>query len=318
MPSQKYLQLRKKGLPDLHNNNLLKNCLTDSDLLAELLQANKDFIFSIIAHYKGNIESLKDRFNVAEEEILQHAYIGVMSALKDFDFTRGIKFTTYAYRPILWEINQFLYSDSKLVRLSRSAVDLVKRMEKVENELGHFPRPEELAKILDVPVERIEEVLRFATELTYIDSLESFEPEDLTLSYENEVMDKVYVEGLLDGSGLDEFELKVADLIMEGLNNSQVAERLGVYPMTINRAIERIRSKVENDFDDRRISKYEDEIKLIAEEMDELGCIMHIDNIKDLLDVCGFDISIYTSRILYYIRQKSMKLVGNDLVECNP
>lgn len=317
MPSTKFEQLRLEGTPDLHNNNLLKACLEDSDLLAELLQENKDFIFSIIAHYKGNIESLKDRFNIAEEELLQHAYIGVMTALKDFDFDRGVRFTTFAYRPILWEINQFLYSDSKLVRLSRSAVDLVKRMEQVENELGHFPRPEELAKILNVPVERIEEVLRFATDLTYIDSLESFEPEDLTLSYENNIMDKVYVQGLLEGSGLDEFESKVAELIMEGLNNSQIAEQLGVYPMTINRAIERIRSKVENDFDDKRVSKYEEEIELIAEEMEELGCIMQIDNIKDLLDVCGYDISIYTPRILYYIRQKAMKRVEDELVECN-
>lgn len=318
MPSEKYLHLRKEGLPDLHNNPLLKVCLEDSHLLAELLQENKDFIFSIIAHYKGNIESLKDRFNVAEEELLQHAYIGVITALRDFDFDRGIRFTTYAYRPILWEINQFLYSDSKLVRLSRSAVDLVKRMEKVENELGHFPPPEELARLLGVQVSRIEEVLRFATELTYIDSLESFEPEDLNLSYENGIMDKVYVQGLLEESGLDDFELSVADLIMEGLNNSQIAERLGVYPMSINRAIERIRSKVANDFDDKRTSKYEDEIKLVVEEMGELSCIIHIDVIKDLLDVCGYDISIYTPRILYYIRQKSMKRVEEELVECNP
>lgn len=317
MPSVKYEQLRQNDVPDLHNNNLLKACLEDPDLLAELLQENKDFIFSIITHYKGNIETIKDKFNVSEEELLQHAYIGLMTALKDFDFDRGVRFTTFAYRPILWEINQLLYNDSRLVRLSRSAVDLVKRMERIENELGHFPKPDELATMLDVPVERIEEVLRFATELTYIDSLENFEPEDFTLNYEESVMDKVYVEGMLEESGLDKFELKVADLIMEGLNNSQIAESLGVYPMTINRAIERIRSKVENDFDDRRTSKYEKEIELIAEEMDELGCLMHIDDIKDLLDVCGYDISVYTPRILYYIRQKAVKRVEGTLTECS-
>jgi RNA polymerase sigma factor (sigma-70 family) len=318
MPSPKYEQLRKDGVPDLHNNELLKACREDSELLAELLQENKDFIFSIITYYKGNIETIKDKFNVTEEELLQHAYIGVITALKEFDFDRGVRFTTYMYRPILWEINQLLYSDSKLVRLSRSAIDLIKRMEKIENKLGYFPRPEELAEMLDVPVERIEEVLRFATDLTYIDSLENFEPEDFSVNYEKNITDKVYVENLLKESGLDEFELKVADLIMEGDNNSQIAEKLGVYPMTVNRAIERIRSKVENDFDDKRVSKYEEEIKLITEEMEELGCIMSIEDIKDLLDVCGFDISVYTPRILYYIRQKALKRVDiDDLVECN-
>ena len=318
MPSPKYEQLRKDGVPDLHNNELLKACREDSELLAELLQENKDFIFSIITYYKGNIETIKAKFNVTEEELLQHAYIGVLTALKEFDFDRGVRFTTYMYRPILWEINQLLYSDSKLVRLSRSAIDLIKRMEKIENKLGYFPRPEELAEMLDVPVERIEEVLRFATDLTYIDSLENFEPEDFSVNYEKNITDKVYVENLLKESGLDEFELKVADLIMEGDNNSQIAEKLGVYPMTVNRAIERIRSKVENDFDDKRVSKYEEEIKLIAEEMEELSCIMSIEDIKDLLDVCGFDINVYTPRILYYIRQKALKRVDiEDLVECS-
>lgn len=316
MPSTQYEQLRKDGVPDLHNNDLLKSCREDTDLLGELLQENKDFIFSIIGYYKGNVESLKDRFNVSEEELLQHAYIGVMTALRDFDFDRGIRFTTFAYRPILWEINQFLYNDSKLVRLSRGAIDLIKRMERIENELGHFPKTEDLAVMLKVPVERIEEILRFSSDLTYIDSLENFEPEDFTLSYEEGVLDKIYARSLLDESELDELETKVADLIMDGFNNSRIAEILGVYPMTINRAIDRIRSKVENDFDDRRISKYEDEIELIAEEMDELKCVMQIDDIKDLLDVCGYDISIYTPRILYYIRQKAMKRVEEELSEC--
>src|SRR6185312_6357820 len=113
------------------------------------------------------------------------------------------------------------------------------------------------------------------------------------------------------------FETDVARLIMEGDNNSQIAEKLGVYPMTINRAIERIRSKVVNDYDDKRVSKYEDEIELIVEEMEELGCILQIDVIKDLLDVCGYDISIYSPRILYYIRQKALKrFEGDCLVEC--
>lgn len=317
MPSPKYEQLRKDGVPDLHNNELLKACREDSELLAELLQENKDFIFSIIAYYKGNIETIKDKFNVTEEELLQHAYIGVLTALKEFDFDRGVLFTTYMYRPILWEINQLLYNDSRLVRLSRSAVDLIKRMEKIENKLGYFPRPEELAKMLNVPIERIEEVLRFATDLIYIDSLENFEPEDFSVNYEKNITDKVYVENLLKESELDEFELKVADLIMEGDNNSQIAEKLDVYPMTVNRAIERIRSKVENNFDGKRVSKYEEEINLVAEEMEELGCIMPIDEIKDLLDVCGYDISVYTPRILYYIKQKALKRINSEeLVEC--
>lgn len=318
MTSEKYKQLRKDNIPDFHNNELLKACQEDSDLLAEVLQANKDFVFSIIARYKGNIENLKEKFNITEEELLQHAFIGLLTALKDFDFDRGLKFTTYAYRPILWEVNQLLYNDSKLVRLSRSALDLIKRMESIENELGYFPPPEELAKMLDVPSERIEEVLRFAADLTYIDSLENFEPEDCTISYEKGIMDKIYVESLLNNSGLNDFEKQVVEMIMEGKNNSQIAEQLGVYPMTVNRAIERIKNKMGNGYEDKKASKYEDEIELIKEEMEELGHVMHIDHIKELLEVCGYDVSIYTPRILYYIRQKALKRVTKKLNACPP
>ena len=195
-------------------------------------------------------------------------------------------------------------------------MDLVKRMELVENELGFFPEPSIMAEMLKVPVERVTEVLRFATELVYIDELDSFEPEDRALSYENGVMDKVYVESLLECSGLDDFETSVAVLIMEGYNNSRIAEQLEVYPMTINRTIDRIRSKMENDFSDKRTSKYEEEIGIVSEEMEELGCFMNIDVIKDLLDVCGIDVSSLTPRILYYIRQKAAKRVPGELVEC--
>lgn len=316
MPSEKFFQLRQEGIPDLHNNVLLKACQKDSNLLAELFRENKDFIFSIIARYKGNVENLKATFNVDEEDLLQHAYIGLMTALKDFDFNRGIRFTTFAYRPILWEINQLLYNDSKLVRLGRSAIELMKRMEQVEDELGYFPKPKELSEMLGVPVERIEEVLRFATELTYYDALDHFDPVDISLSYENVITEKIYVESLMKEAELDKFETKVVELIMAGDNNSQIAEKLKVYPMTISRAIERIRNKIIHDYDDRKVSKYDNEIELITEEMEELGCIMNIDDIKDLLDVCGYDISIYTPRILYYIRQKARHPIERELIEC--
>lgn len=312
-PSERYQKLRKEGVPDLHNHELLRACKYDNDLLAEFLEANKEFIFLIISQYKGNIETLKDRFNVSEEELLQHAYIGIISALREFDFDRGVKFTTFAFRPIIWEINQLLYNDSKLVRLSRSAVNLIRRMEEVESDLGYYPPPEEMAEILDVPVERIEEVLRFATDLTYLDSLENFEPIDTFSQYEKEITDKVYVDNLIEEAGLDEFETQVAQLIMEGLNNSQIADRLGVYSMSINRAIERIKSKIENNFVGRRLSKYEEEIEIISDEMIETGQIISIKDMKELLDVCGFDLNNYTTRILYYIRQKAIKRIEDDV-----
>lgn len=308
---ERYLKLRKPGVRDMHNTELLKACREDKLLLEEFLKANKDFIFSIIIKYKGNIEDLKAKFKVEEEEILQHAFIGVITALRDFDFSRGTKFTTYVVRPILWEINQLLYNDSRLVRLSRGAIDLIKRMKEVEDTLGYAPSEDELAQILSVPVERINEIARFTKELEHIDGMENFELRDGSRDSEDAVVNRIYVEQLLEQSNLNDFDRQIVEYIMEGLNNSQIAERLGVYPMTINRAIKRIKDKLQNyGLDERRTSKYEKEIEIVAEEMKELGTIIQIDDMQDLLDVCGFDVSSYTPRILYYIRQKALQRVG--------
>lgn len=314
MTSERYLQLRQDGLRDMHNMELLKACREDNLLLEEFLRENKDFIFSIIIKYKGNIEDLKTKFKIEEEEILQHAFIGVITALRDFDFDRGVKFTTYVVRPILWEINQLLYNDSRLVRLSRGAIDLIKRMKEVEDTLGYAPTEEEMSQILKVPSERIHEIIRFTRELEHIDGIDNFELQDSARDSENAVINRIYVEQLLEQTSLNDFDRQIVEFIMDGLNNSQIAERLNVYPMTINRAIKRIRDKIQNsDMDDRRVSKYEKEIKLLAEEMTELGEVMQIDDMQDLLDVCGFDVKEYTPRILYYIRQKALHRVDVPL-----
>lgn len=318
MSSERYLQLRQPGIKDMHNLELLKACKEDNLLLEEFLKHNKDFIFSIIIKYKGNVEELKQKFKVDEEEILQHAFIGVITALRDFDFDLGFKFTTYVVRPILWEINQLLYSDSRLVRLSRGAVDLVKRMKEVEDTLGYIPSEDELSQILHVPVERINEVIRFSKELEHLDSdrLANFELQDHAGESEDALVNRIYVEQLLKESPLDTFEMQVVELIMEGLNNSQISERLKVYPMTINRAITRIRNKIQNsDSGDKRTSKYDKEIELIAEEMAELKVVIQIDDMQDLLEVCGYDTSTYSPRILYYIRQKAISRVDEPLEE---
>ncbi|MGG1263875.1 sigma-70 family RNA polymerase sigma factor [Brevibacillus laterosporus] len=314
MPSERYLQLRKQGVRDMHNFDLLRACKEDNELLEDFLCENRDFIFSIIIKYKGNVEELKIKFRVDEEEILQHAYIGVLNALRDFDLDRGIKFTTYVVRPILWEINQLLYNDSRLVRLSRGAIDLIKRMKEVEDTLGYLPPEEEMSMILKVPVDRIREIVRFTTELERIDGMENFELKDRGRNAEEDVVNRVYVEQILTIANLSDFDREIAELIMVGLNNSQIAERMNVYPMTINRAINRIKNKIENsDINDKRTSKYEKEIALIADEIAEIKSLIEIDDMQDLLDMCGFDTSEYTPRILYYIRQRAVACVVDPL-----
>jgi len=314
MLSERYLQLRQKNIKDMHNSELLRACKEDNLLLEEFLKENKDFIFSIIIKYKGSLDSLARKFKVDEEEILQHAFIGVLSALRDFDFDRGFKFTTYVVRPILWEINQLLYNDSQLVRLSRGAVDLLKRMKEVEDSLGYLPTIEETAQILKVSEGRIREIIRFTKDFERIDGIDDYGVVHEEQECESDIVDKIYVEQLLNDAELTPEETEIVSLIMnEGLNNSQIADRLGKYPMTVNRAILRIKEKLQNSGEVDKKSKYDAEIDLAASEMDELGYVIPIDDLQDLFEVCGLTDIPYSPRILYYIRQKALSKVTRQL-----
>ncbi|MHA7967022.1 sigma-70 family RNA polymerase sigma factor [Paenibacillus sp. CAU 1782] len=314
MLSANYLKLRQNGTRDMHNIELLKACKMDNQLMGDFLKANRDFIFSIIMHFKGGIEELTAKFRVSEEELYQHACIGILTAIKDFNFDRGIKFTTYVVRPILWEINHLLYSDSQSVRLSRGAVELIKRMAEIEDTLGYRPAEREMAGLLNVSVERYREIAMFSDELEHYDALESFEIADKERrNIEEEVTNRIYVQQLLNDPIFTDFEKMVMRLVLEDDNytNSQIAERLNVYPMTINRTFHKIRAKIENQQAslrgerDATASKYEQEISIIAQETRERNKLLCIDDITELLEICGYDPKNYTTRILYYIRQKA-------------
>ncbi|MFF2889481.1 sigma-70 family RNA polymerase sigma factor [Paenibacillus sp. NPDC057967] len=284
--------------------------------MGDFLRANRDFIFSIIIHFKGSIEELITKFRITEDELYQHACIGILTAIRDFDFDRGIKFTTYVVRPILWEINHLLYSDSQSVRLSRGAVDLIKKMVEIEGALGYRPAEREMAELLKVSVERYREIAMFSDELEHYDAMDNFEVIDKDeRKVEEEVTNRIYVQQLLDDPIFTDFEKKVMRLVLGDAsnNNTQIAERLNVYPMTINRTLHRIRTKIENQESETKsektqlASKYEREISIIAQESKERNKLLRIEDITELLEVCGYDTDKYTTRVLYYIRQKAIQ-----------
>ncbi len=317
MPSPAYQLLRKDGVQDLHNMELIKACKEDRELLGEFLTSNRDFIFSILRHFKGNIDEVCLKFRIEEEELYQHACIGIMTALETYDFNAGIKFSTYVYRPILWEVNQLIYGDSRHVKLSRGAVDMLKRMIEIEDTLGYRPSEDEMCDLLGITIERYREIAMFSDGVDLYDAIDTFDKADHeTRHFEHDVNNKVYVESLLDSGMFTEFELNVMKLILEDSENTytKIADKLGVYPMTINRVLARVKGKIEASestiVKEKNPSKYVKEIKLIAQEKEERGEIMDIAAITDLLDVCGYKATDYSTRVLYYIRQKAMLAVG--------
>jgi RNA polymerase sigma factor (sigma-70 family) len=310
--SDTYVQLRKSAVKDMHNIKLICACKEDKDLLGEFLQENRKFMFSIIMRYKGSIEEIKMKFKVTEDDLYQHACIGLLTALKDFDIHRGIKFTTYVVRPILWEVNQLLYSNSQEVRLSRGAIDMIRRMVEIEDTLGYRPTEQKMAKLLQVPIERYREVAQFSDAMEHFDSIDNFEAIDNSQNNMDEhVTNKVYVQQLLCSPLFTEHEKTVMHLIMKGANNSRISEILHVYPMTISRTLARIRKKIDKHKQDTENipieaqSKYREEINLIVEMSKEHKQVLNVTDITDVLKISGYDISKYSKRVLYYIRKKA-------------
>jgi RNA polymerase sigma factor (sigma-70 family) len=298
--NEKFKELSIEGVPTMHNKEILKTCLTDSGVMDEFLRQSKDFIFNIVGYYKGNIETLKEKFNVEEEEILQHGRIAIFNSLKTFDPSRGIKFTTYAVRPIIWEINQLLYSQSQLIKLSRKALETLKKIKAIEEKEGVM-RVEEIAKTLGIPNDRIADIMSAVTSIKSIDDYNYNELSDKYL-IEDDLIDKLYLKEALKEINLIDIEKRVIEEIKKGFNNAQIAEKLGVYPMTIHRTINKIRQKILRN--EKVNSKYKKEIDLITEEIEERGGVISIEDVKDVLELC--EMGEYSQRILYYIRTKAL------------
>lgn len=312
--SSRYMELVQENVPDFHNNRLLKACLEDDTLLSELLVRNKEFALTIIKTYIGSIEYIKDKFDIEEEDLLQLAYIGITNSLRTFDFERNIKFTTYCYRPIIWEINPYVYKDTWAVPLSRSSVRLMKEMDNLADELGYLPTPEEFARLLQVPVERILEIAMFAGGMLSLDkesgtnegSNEGLLKDPYEFSDKSDT--RIYIDQLVEDAEFDEFEKQIVELMLKDYNNSRIAEELGVYPMTINRAQEKMRTKASKENLIKKSTKYSEEVEIVAEDILERGYVLTVEEIQELLDVCGFDMKNYSLRILYYIRQRAIAL----------
>ena len=128
----------------------------DQNALDRLTKANLRFVVSVAKQYQNQGLSLPDLINEGN--------LGLIKAAKRFDETRGFKFISYAVWWIRQSILQALAEQSRIVRLPLNQVGslnkISKAYSKLEQEFEHEPSPEELAKILDIPTEKIADTMR--------------------------------------------------------------------------------------------------------------------------------------------------------------
>ena len=124
---------------------LFKNINKDVSAREKLALGNLKLVLSILKNYQNRIDNMDDLFQIG--------CIGLMKAIDNFDYTIGVKFSTYAVPLILGEIRRYLRDNNNL-RIARSIKDLAYKSLKLREEYfinnGIELSNEEIAKKLDV------------------------------------------------------------------------------------------------------------------------------------------------------------------------
>jgi RNA polymerase primary sigma factor len=150
----------KNKLTDAEKKKLNAIIYEGDEAKKRLAEANLRLVVSIAKRYVGRGMLFLD--------LIQEGNLGLIKAVEKFDFRKGFKFSTYATWWIRQAITRAIADQARTIRIPVHMVETINKLIRVSRqllqELGREPLPEEVAKEMNMPVERVREILKISQE----------------------------------------------------------------------------------------------------------------------------------------------------------